>query len=154
MCIFFKTLINCYADRQDFAILRNMFEKAQRTHPFGMTKTSPRTNLKFELQLRLIYLPVSCMCSVSKRKRCRRLNALCTKKKDKTTQMPRSMNRIPNMRGFRTKACLPITMILFQKIRPIQSNTVDRSCCCRDSNSEFDFNQDCLNYTSRKSLFP
>lgn len=111
---------------------------------------------EFELQLRLIYLPVSYVCSVSKWRRCRRLKALCTKKKDKTTQMPRSVNRIPTMRGFRTKTCLPITMVLFQKIWLIQFKTIDRSCCCcccRDTNLDFDFTQDCLKCTSRKSLW-
>ena len=39
---------------------------------------------EFELQLRLIYLHVSYVCSVSK---WIRLKALCTKKKDKTTQL-------------------------------------------------------------------
>ena len=51
MCIFFKTLINCYVGWQDFAILKHMFEKAQRIYPFHITNISPRTNLKFDKSL-------------------------------------------------------------------------------------------------------
>lgn len=127
----FKTLINCYVGWQDFAILKpRVWKSTENLISFWYNNQRQSNNeleawQEFEVQLRLIHLPVSYVCSVSKWRRCRRLKALCIKKKDKTTQMPRSMNRIPAMRGFRTKTCLPITMILSfpqNLTKPIQSN--------------------------------